>query len=231
VEERDHSGLPAAHQTGRRADRRRLSCREPRGGSAGRSRPCSAAQNFSFSGFHFEIQVAFPHRQRLFLIKIQTVHWRAIGSANHGWAGSSVRGGTPRPWGYACPSRHGVKGIQTMSNCHAAANSYDTRPSPRNQLAADCSSLRAQRSNTCTAKFSTSFAWAIRPVANGSKHAPSRKRQSLGVTARRRRGAGAGGEQMTINVVRIPNLPTLPNLGVGFARSRLSLSALRSPCS
>jgi hypothetical protein len=55
--------------------------------------------------------------------------------------------------------------------------------------------------------------------------------QSLGVTARRRRGAGAGGEQMTINVVRIPNLPTLPNLGVGFARSRLSLSALRSPCS
>jgi putative transposase len=28
VEERDHSGLPAAHQTGRRADRRRLFCRD-----------------------------------------------------------------------------------------------------------------------------------------------------------------------------------------------------------
>ncbi len=47
--------------------------------------------------------------------------------------------------------------LTTMSNCHAAANSYDTRSSPRNQLAADCSSLRAQRSNTMHCKILTSF--------------------------------------------------------------------------
>jgi hypothetical protein len=97
--------------------------------------------------------------------------------------------------------------LRTMSNCHAAANSYDTRSSPRNQLPADCSSLRAQRSNTMHCKILTSLIRLSVSGSNGSKHPPSRKRQSLGVTARRRLRSRCrlGGERMTVNVNRIPN--------------------------